>query len=617
MRLNSSVTRWIAVLFIIMALLIAGCSSDSSSSSGDTGTSTEPDEPTAAQLAVGVSSASVNSDNSEAITVTASVLDEDSVALEGVTVSFSANGGVLSLGEAVTGTNGLATVGFSSGLNDKSNRQVTITASVNGLPDAQVPVLITGTTVQLSSLDSTSLVVGGNEDQVRILLTDAGGVPIFNEEATFSVGEESTGTVDVQSDSLTTDVNGELVVNVSGTSAGKATLEVAVAGALASLEYVVQAGDALGISSPEEDPVSLSTAQSLSIVVDNPAPGPSNMVIFATTVGTLTSGETSGSVINVPVVDGQATAVLTSTEAGIATVQVSDFNDLSIIDSMKVAIFAPSSEASQINIQANNTNVAPSSAEISNSVTIFASVTNEADQVVGEAPVLFTISGATGGGESISPAIVYTDSSGVATTTFTSGSLSSDAEGVTVTATVLASAPAISDEISIIIGGTAGSVVVGDATEIMTSADETAYQLPMSVLVSDSNGNPVPGAQVSLSLWPRFYGIGAFVGDQDMIWLQNEDVNRNLYLDPGEDFNGDDELTPPLPSAGSIPTVVTTDEFGVGTFQLTYLKTYAGYISYELTASTLVLGSETSSTFNQVLRWAVSDEPYLGDSPFN
>lgn len=619
MSFNSSVTRLFAVLFVFMMLVFAGCSSDSSSSASDTGDTTEPAEPTAAQLAIGVSSASVQSDNSEAITVTASVLDESSVALEGATVNFRASGGVLSLGEVLTGTDGLATVDFSSGLNDKSNRQVTITASVTGLPDAQVPVQITGTTIQLSSLDSSALTIGGgDEDRLRISLTDAGGLPIFNATVTISISDTSTGMVSVSSESGVTDVSGELQVDVTAASVGTATVNVEAAGALASQDYLVQAtGNAFAIVSPTEDPGSLSTAQSISIVVDSPSPGPSNMVVMATTVGTLTSGDVSGSVINIPVVDGRAEAFLTSTMAGIATIQASDFNDSSLFDSTTVAIFAPSSQARQITLQSSNTNVAPSSATVNNTVTLFASVTNDADQVVGEAPVLFTLSNSTGGGETLSPAIAYTDSSGTATTTFTSGSLSSDAEGVTVRATVLGSAPVLSDDVAVIIGGTAGSVVVGSATEVTTIADETAYQLAMSVVVADSNGNPVPGAQVSLSLWPYMYATGSFVADPDKEWFENEDLNRNLILDPGEDIRFSGELTPPSSSAGTIPATVTTDEFGVGTFTLTYLKSYAGYIAFELTASTLVLGSETSSTFLEGLGWAVADEPYLGSSPFN
>ena len=61
----------------------------------------------------------------------------------------------------------------------------------------------------------------------------------------------------------------------------------------------------------------------------------------------------------------------------------------------------------------------------------------------------------TGGGEYISPVIVYTNDFGVATSTFTSGSLSTDATGVTIKAQLIDN-PDVTDKISIVIGGTAG-----------------------------------------------------------------------------------------------------------------------------------------------------------------
>jgi len=329
-------------------------------------------------------------------------------------------------------------------------------------------------------------------------------------------------------------------------------------------------------------------------------------------------------VVTKAVVAGQASAVLRSSEAGVAIVQVFDADDPSTTDSLKVAISAPNSEASQIALQASATVVAPSTGGISNTVTLTATVKNVSDQPVGSAPVAFSIENPTGGGETISPVIVYTDSSGEASSTFTSGSLSSDAQGVTVKASVVGTA--IEDTTAIVIGGTAGSVMIGQGTTITSINDDTAYRLPMSVMVSDSNGNPMSGANVTLSLWPSQYRTGVWVEADGECepgvtgTFINEDANRNLILDPGEDTGPggapDGQLTPPSSAAGSAPATVTADENGVANFNVVYLKISAAWIRDEITASTLVLGTETQSTYTFWLPWLDGEECSLPHSPY-
>ncbi len=96
----------------------------------------------------------------------------------------------------------------------------------------------------------------------------------------------------------------------------------------------------------------------------------------------------------------------------------------------------------------------------------------------------------------------------------------------------------------------------------------------------------------------------------------NEDANRNLILDAGEDANLDGELTPPNSSAGSVPASVTTDENGIGNFDLIYLKANAAWIETEITADVLVLGTETRSTLTFWLPFAEDDACDLPPSPF-
>ncbi len=90
-------------------------------------------------------------------------------------------------------------------------------------------------------------------------------------------------------------------------------------------------------------------------------------------------------------------------------------------------------------------------------------------------------------------------------------------------------------------------------------------------------------------------------------------MGEDTGTDPG---HGDGELTPPSSAAGALPPTVTTDEYGVANFDLLYLKAYAVWIDAEIEASTIVVGTETISTFEFTLRYAKGDEPYLSNSPW-
>ena len=571
---------------------------------------------TGPSLSLELSQTSVKSDNSDSATVTATLLDENNAVLPLNTVEFSSTGGQLSASSVDTDINGQAQVTFSSGTTDKSNRIVTITATVAGVNPRQIPAQITGTTITLSP-DTTNLEVGGSDTAtLTITLSDAGSVAIYNAPVTLSANP--AGIVTLSQETGNTDVNGKLEVDVTGTGPGPVAVTVVSMGDTKTQTYTVAAANAFRITSPTGDPHSLSTDTDLTITVSAPD---QTSVQFATTLGAWDG--TTDMVVTNAVSGGSASAVLRSANAGVATVQVFDAADSSTADSLKVAISAPSSQASQIALQAGATVVAASTGGVDNTVRLIATVKNASDEPVGSSPVAFSIANPTGGGESISPVIVYTDDYGEATSTFTSGSMSSDAQGVSVTATVVGMAT-VTDSISIVIGGTAGSVMIGIGTTITSINNNTAYQSPMSIMVADSNGNPVSGADVSLSLWPTRYRTGSWVGDDECVatitgTFDNEDANRNLILDAGEDIGPgapDGELTPPSSAAGSVPRTVETDENGVANFNLVYLKASAAWIEIEITASTEVLGTETQSTYTFGLGWLVGEECNLPHSPY-
>ncbi|CAN2039730.1 exported hypothetical protein [Candidatus Magnetomoraceae bacterium gMMP-15] len=562
-------------------------------------------KPVADKLSLTTSSITVKSDNSDSATVKAVVQDENYVPLEGITANFSTSGGLITSSSAVTDENGEASINFSSGTIEKKNQIVNISAQVSGIEEIkQVPIQIIGTTINLSA-DTTNLEINGSISTLKIELKDAGLNSIYDALVTVTTEPANSNAitwnlVEGYKD-YKTNLLGELELEVEGLSEeDKITLTVEALGAQASQNYIVSSvGEAFGISEPtpsSDGYVSLLTNESLSITVNAPDVSTVN---FSTTLGSFTGVTETAQVLSVAVTNNSASAVLKSDWAGVATVQIYDPNSPTSSDTLKVVFSAPSDDAERIILQSNTSVVAPSSGNLKNTAALTAIVRTSSysgSQVVAGAPVLFSIEKPTGSGEFISPGIVYTDKFGVATTTFTSGSLSSGSEGIDIKASIVGTE--IDDTFNIIIGGTAGSIVIGLASEIDVVSN-TLYSMPISLIVADSNGNSMPGAVVSLSVWPEKYYTGYWTEDpcEPKITgpFNNEDVNKNLMLDPGEDLNGDEQLTPPNSAAGTLPKFVTTDEYGVANFELTYLKASAPWIGVKIEASTIVLGTETVS----------------------
>ncbi len=585
----------------------------------------------AASFSLSLSQISVKSDNSDTSTVTATVLDASAAAVKDVTVTFKAvdesgkSAGQISASSVVTDALGKASVTFSSGTLEKANRVVNVVAAVSGLGEKFIPVQVIGTVISLSS-ESMILEIGGKDKTVAtVTVTDAGTTPVYDVPVSLSAEPSGiltwkpvTGQPADQDGNLTTDVSGKVRVEVSAKNAAKEVILKAEAlGASGTVTYSVGSVNAiLGIISPEEETAGLETGKELTIKVRAPT---QTSVDFSTTFGHW--ADNGEKVYRAPVTANQATARLISSEAGLATIQVSDPNDPATSDMLKVAIAAPSSEASQVSLQTSSSVISISTGDLKNTVTLTATVKNAKSQVVGGAAVAFSLEKTTGGGEFISPVVSYTDATGTARTIFTSGSLSSDSKGVHIIASVVGKT-GVTDDVWVVIGGKAGSVLVGQGTTVDSSKDNTHYILPMSVLVSDSNGNAVAGAKVSLGAWPSRYATGYRLSDSpcpvvfEGIWL-NEDENRNLILDSGEDANKNGELTPPNTAAGALSEeTVTTNENGTAEFSLVYLKSYSNWVETEISANTLVSGTETRTTYSLWLPSLKSDACALPASPF-
>lgn len=657
--LNQKISRFSAALCMTATLaMLAGCGAGNTSGpaappgAAPAGT---PAAATAATLALSATPVTVKSDNSTSTTITVTTLNTSNALATDILVSLSADTGILSVPSVITGAAGTATAGiatftFSSGVASKDNRTATITARSAGAPSAQIPVQIVGSTVTLNSNAAALPDDGSSPATLTVAVKDAGGNAISGSAVTLTT--TGTGNVTLTPASGTTDVNGQLIATVAGAAAGTATVTATALGATASTAFTVSPTAATfaitqttngTVVTANPNLVAMKIGDSLVVEVFNPNPpsvqNPVPSVTFATTLGTWIGGTTV--LNNVPVVAGVASATLTTTQAGLANVQVFDPVITTSSDALAVSMTAVTAAA--ITLQASPSVVATSVGTTTGVSTLLATVTDAAGRPVGDAPIAFSIINPTGGGESVSPVVVFSASTaasglglGQARTTFTSGSLPSAQGGVQVRASVLGTGVATNtspsgNDAAIVIGGTAGSIAFGQATVLQEADNATNYVLAMSVLVADVNGSPAPaGTVVNLSLWPIAWSTGT--GCSPGPTFYNEDVNENLFLDLGEDGarspypagafvvgNLDSLLTPPNSAAGTVPGTVTTDANGVATFNLTYSKTSAIWNVVRLRARTIVQGTEALSEFQFRLAPLLADiDPVclLPDSPY-
>lgn len=650
-------SRNILLLFAIVAVL-TGCGAGTQGSAAPTGA-------TAMGLTIATSKTILKSDNSESATITVTALSAGNVVTPGITINFTADGGSLSAPSAVTDANGQASVTINSGSSNQSNRTVTVSATASGIATPVLaPIQIVGSGVTLST-GSTVLIAGGASTTLTVTAVNAANVGVFNAPVAFSVSPP--GAVTITPASGNTDVAGRLSVALAGVTSGSATVTASALGATATQIYTVSAsGNEFKITSPSASPAPLTTVTgSLPFTVQVGASGAAN-VRFSSTIGTWTGCASGTGTAVCTVAAATPTATLVSGVAGLANVQVEGLNgsgNVLVTDARTVAITSAATAATSIIVQANVNVIPPSSGGTANTAAITATVRDVNGQPVGNVPVVFTLVDSTGGGETLSPVLAMTSDGtspnlpqqGQAKTTFTSGSLPSGENGVGITATVVGTALANTTRVNI--GGTAGSIFIGMASKITVPSIVT-YALPMALLVADSNGNPVPGATISLSVWPSQYRTGGyyritpfttttdpttgfttitsgtlycatnvtgidpatnFIQGGPLLTLPNEDTNENLILDAGEDANGDGLLTPPNSSAGVLPTTVTADSSGIANFDLTYLKQSASWVTVRMRARALVQGSESTSSFTFTLPAEVTDVSScaLPDSPFN
>lgn len=415
----------------------------------------------------------------------ATVVDDYNNPVPDVSVAFRASNGATVNTQGVTDAGGKATATLSSTIAGVS----TVTATVNGMEStADVTFVADHSTATILegnvTVTADNAVANGTvPNRVQVKVTDAGGNVVGGELVTFTSSNGATVTQDG-----TTDNNGMLTVAVTSLQAGSSIVNVTVNGTTLPVSVTFVADD-----STAEITDGHFTIVTDGAVADGSAKNAVNVLVTdkqgnAVSGQTMTFSATNGAtVIATGTTDarGSMTAQVTSLTAGVSTVTAtvngsSQHLDLTFVaDSSSEQIAAGDLKVTADNAVANGT--------ASNTVQV--RVTDASGNPINAAEVDFT---ASNGAIMAASALTTADGSVLVSVT------SLKAGDSTITASINGSSQSV---VVTFIGddGTA-QIAAGDMTVSADNAiaDGSASN-QVQVKVTDANGNPITGQDVSFS----------------------------------------------------------------------------------------------------------------------
>ena len=576
-----------------------------------TGSTTVREEP--ASLELYANSIQLASSGSDEVELIALVKNEQSVLMEGIEVSFSAASGdgvELQLTQPETAADGTARAILTS-QNNASNRTVTITAGAGGLTQT-VEITIAGTEV---TINGASSVILNDSVDYTIRVQDSDGTSILNQNVTLSA---LNGTL--SSTTVNTGANGQATVSYTASTSGEDTITATALNAETSFTVQVQQDEFNFVNLPTEE-VPLGQTQTITVQwrQDN-APVVGQNVTFSASRGVIAGNATVATDAN-----GQASIDISANNAGISsiTASASDGSGNVLVSALTQVEFIATTPHTLI------ADAAPDILGPDGQTSTISAVVRDVDgNLVKNSVVNFSVSDVSTG--FVSPSQATTDSKGIATTVFTSGSVSTQ-DAVVITAFV-ADDPAIDDEVVLTVGARAFDISLGTGNEL-EEATSTSYLKRFGVFVSDSAGQPVSGVNLTASVAPvkyvngGEYRTGFWVFDDDASqWVaivnqncETEDVNDNGILDTtprDEDTNEDGLLTPGL--IGTIAFAngaAVTDENGYAELEYRYPRSYAIWYDAVISVFGQSTGSEASAKMRYTLSISADDVTDEGASP--
>lgn len=591
---GQKISNYSARLFLTVVLAaLAGCGGGSPV---PTGTPGAPGIPTAATVQLLASNSQMPSSGAAQVDVTAVVLSDTKQAVAGRTVTFSTGADSSAFfnnisAAGVSDTNGLVTAKLNVGSN-KANRTITLSATADGATGTN-SVDVTGTTVVISGSSSLS---SGATGTLTISVNDSAGAPLPN--MTVAVASQTGNTIVLTPANGVTNSAGQITAAVTASKTGNDVITATAAGASKTQPLSVSTASFAFTTPAGTAQIPLNTATPVSINwTNNGAPVVGSQVSFSATRGTITASASTDGAGNTPGVS------ISSASAGTAIISASGPGGTPAA-TLNVVFVATS--ASTVTPQAIPGTVQPtttSTSQTNNTSTISAMVRDASSNLVQNARVNFTVTADPTGGSLNAPSAT-TDSSGIASVTYTAGRASSPQNGVIISATVVdisgvaVSPPVAPANVALTVGGSALFVRLGTDNTIGTSATTpVAYTKTYLAIVTDSAGNPAPvGTSVRFALRPSRYAKGYFTVP-DTKWEQtvtviclNEDLNFNGISDAGEDINGNGRLDPA--GVASVTASALTDASGFAAATISYPKDHAKWVEVVLEARAGVVGND-------------------------
>lgn len=569
----------------------------------------------------------LNSNRSAPVQLTAVVVDGNGVVVPNrpitwqVTDTVSPSGVRLEGVVTKTDTAGKATASLVlSG--DQGNRSVTVKATSTDI-SGSVVIAVAGTSIAVSGPQTVPL--NGSASRFTVTLKDSGGLGIPGK--TLAVSSQKSNSLTAPS--IVTDQSGQASVDLVGTTGGADLLTFSGLGTATGFPITV-ASEALQVLPTTTDIPIGATGTTVRVVYSKSGGIPGGtQVTLNSTRGTVTPGSADIS-------SGSATFTIASTSAG----PVSLAATIGTTQGNATARFIATVPAA-IDLQATPTIIGPNQAgQTSERSTLIAVVRDANGNPVKGIIVAFTNPSDPSGGN-IDPPTAITDDAGRASSTFIAGSLATPPNGVQLGAQVVGTA--ISGQALLSVSRSPLFVRIGAGDFIVKTEEPPVYVDRLAVVVSDSTGNPISGAQVQIRLTPLRYGVGSLcrwdtvanaclgtggtyrVNPATYQEFPSEDTGIPIILganapgyrdgvcQAGEDTNTDGQLTP-----GNVATangLVTTNESGAGTVNITYPQGMALWTQVIVEASVQVGGSEGSASMELFLRAPASDLNDVSKTP--
>ena len=359
---------------------------------------------------------------------------------------------------------------------------------------------------------------------------------------------------------------------------------------------------------------------------------PNEAIAVTLNGGTATSGttDTSGTYTYSYTAPSSPTATISATAAGVTTattVTISTTNTSPASGTVSSASVAANPSTVSINAAGST----------ANQVSVRGLFLGSGNAPISNVRVRFDLNGdpnLIGGTLTSGANYVYTDTNGVALTSYIPGTRGSGNQQLTIRAcwsetdfTAGTCPNAASANITVAQNGV--SISIFHSNGIAVDAHQLTYTQPFTVQVVDSVGQPIQGVLVTGSVdLPRFYrGYWTGGGPWSQVVLNscdNEDINRNGVLETysngqAEDQNGSGKLEPYAADVAITPQTTgsdTTDSFGLAYFNMQYGQNVAGWDDYTLTFSALVSGTEGKATTSGTLGVLASDVTATVTPPF-